>query len=341
VALFGPCEAVDARGPATVRLGTFAGVGQLTKSHNGVKSFTRTRHHGFCSVHSWYMCDRNIEAVIYYHGGTPVATTTNIDRMARTAQEMTEAQRDSYEALTENLATSQRRTVGLANDGLKFFRLQQSNVKAAQEWFANGVRLLQLQQRNAEFVQGWTSEAVEAVREQTEHNVRTAEAFARSARKQQEGFQALAQEWTGAYRDFFSPFAYARQATQQGLRIAQQATQQGLEATQQATQQAAEQGLQATQQVARQGLRVAEEATEQTEEVLRQTEEATREVELRTTVLGALGTEDYEELSVAEVTKRLDDLSADELKKLREFEKRNKDRETLVERIDRKIRAAS
>jgi hypothetical protein len=46
-------------------------------------------------------------------------------------------------------------------------------------------------------------------------------------------------------------------------------------------------------------------------------------------------------LSVAEVTERLDDLSADELKKLREFEKRNKDRETLVERIDRKIRANS
>jgi hypothetical protein len=64
-------------------------------------------------------------------------------------------------------------------------------------------------------------------------------------------------------------------------------------------------------------------------------------VELRTTVLRALRTEDYEELSVAEVTERLDDLSADELKKLREFEKRNKDRESLVERIDRKIRANS
>jgi hypothetical protein len=279
------------------------------------------------------MCDKNIVAKSYYHGGKPVATTTNIDRMTRTAREMTEAQRDSYEALANNLAASQKRTIGLANDGLKFFRLQESSARAAQEWFANGVRLFQLQQRNAEFVQGWTGDAIEAVREQTEHNVRTAEAFARSARKQQEGFQALAQEWTGAYRDFFSPFAYA----QQSLRTAQQATQQGLEATQQAT----EQGLQATQQVARQGLRVAEEATEQTEEVLRQTEQATREAELRTNVLGALRTEDYEELSVAEVTKRLDDLSAEELKQLREFEKRNKDRETLVERIDRKIRANS
>jgi hypothetical protein len=44
-------------------------------------------------------------------------------------------------------------------------------------------------------------------------------------------------------------------------------------------------------------------------------------------------------LTVAEVTGKLDDLSADELKKLRELEKRTKDRESLVERIDRKIRA--
>ena len=286
-----------------------------------------------------YMCGRNIAAKTYYHGGMLVATTPNIDRMARTAREMTEAQRDSYEALTENLAAAQRRSVGLAQDGLKFFRLQEENARAAQQWFASSVRVAQLQQRNAEFVQGWTSDAVEALREQTEHNVRAVEAFARSARKQQEGFGRLAQEWIGAYEGFsyegffFSPFAYARE----GLRTAQRATEQGLQATQQATQQ----GLQATQQVARQGLRVAEEATEQTEEVLRQTEEATREVELRSAVLGALRTEDYDELSVAEVTKRLDELSADELKKLREFEKRNKDRESLVERIDRKIRANS
>jgi hypothetical protein len=275
------------------------------------------------------MCVKNIVAETYDYGGKIVAITTNIDKLTRTAREMAEAQRDSYEALTENLAAAQRRSVGLAQDGFGFFRLQESNARAAQEWFANSVRLLELQQRNAEFVQSWTSDAVEAVREQTEHNVRTAEAFARSARKQQEGFQALAQGWTEAYERFFSPFNYAREGlrtTQQGLRTAQEAT---------------EQGLQATQQVARQGLRVAEEATEQTEEVLRQTEEATREVELRTSVLTALETDNYETLTVAEITEKLDDLSADELKKLREFEKRNKDRESLVERIDSKIRANS
>ena len=149
--------------------------------------------------------------------------------------------------------------------------------------------------------------------------------------QQQEGLRALAQRWTGAYRDFFSPFTYVRE----GMKIFQRATQQGLEATGQA----AREGLEATEQVARQGLRVAQEATEQTDEVLRRTEEATRHAELRTAVLGALKTEDYEGLTVGEISERLEGLSAEQLKKVREFEKRNKDRETLVEQIDRKIRA--
>jgi hypothetical protein len=251
-----------------------------------------------------------------------VQTTRSIEKTTRTARQMAEVQRDSYEALADNLAAAQRRSMGLAEDGLEFMRLQEESARAAQEWFAGGVKLLQLQQRNAEFVQGWTGDAVEALREQTEHNVRTAEAFVRSASKQQEGFRTLTQAWAGAYRDFFSPFAYFRE----GVRT---------------TQQAARQGLQATEQVARQGLRVAEEATEQTEEVLRHTEKATKEAELKAAVLGALKTTNYDELTVDEIAGRLDDLSVTELKKVRKYEKRNKNRETLIEQIDRKIRANS
>ena len=98
--------------------------------------------------------------------------------------------------------------------------------------------------------------------------------------------------------------------------------------------------MEATEQVARQGLRVAEEATEQTEEVLRQTERATKEAELAA-VLGALKTANYDELSVAEISKRLDGLSTEQLRKVREYEKKNKNRETLIEQIDRKIKANS
>ena len=264
-------------------------------------------------------------------------TTTNLEtmnKMTRTAREMTEAQRDSYEALTENLAAAQRRSVGLAQDGMEFLRLQEQNAKAAQQWFASSMRVAQLQQRNVRFAQDWMREGAEALREQTQHNVRTAEAFARSARKQQEGFRSLAKGWGNAYEGFiFSPFNLA----QEGFKTLQQATEQGVKATQQVV----EQGTQASEQVARQGLRVAEEATERTEEVLRKTEEATREAELRASVHGALETENYEGLTVAEVTEKLEGLSVDDLKKVRELEKRTKDRETLIEQIDRKIRANS
>ncbi len=262
-----------------------------------------------------------------------MATTANIDKTARTVREMAEVQRDSYEAIAENFAAAQRRGIRLANEGLEFMKLQEDNARATQEFFANGVRLLQLQQKNAEFVQGWMGDAAEVVREQTEHNVRTAEAFARSVSKQQEGYRALTQSWAGAYRDFFSPFALM----QEGMRTFQRATQQGLEATEQV----ARQGLRATEEATEQGLRVAEEATEQTDRVLRQTEKVTREAELRTAVLAALQTADYDELTVAEISERIDGLSNDQLRKVREFEKNNKNRETLIEKIDRKIRANS
>jgi hypothetical protein len=136
---------------------------------------------------------------------------------------------------------------------------------------------------------------------------------------QQEGNRALTQGWVVAYRDFFSPFAYA----QQGMRAAQRATRQGLAAT---------------EQVAQQGLRVAEEATEQTEQVLRQTEKVTREAELRTAVFSALKTSDYEDLTVDDIVKKLDGLTIQQLQQVREYEKQNKDRETLIEQIERKVR---
>src|SRR5215210_3537432 len=251
------------------------------------------------------MCGKNIADTIYYQGDMLVQTTTNIDKTTRTVRQMAELQRDSYEALAENLAAAQRRSMGLARDGLNFMKLQEDNARAAQEWFAGGLKLVQLQQRNAEFVQGWTGDVVEALREQTEHNVRTAETFTRSMSKQQESFGALSRAWAGTYRDFFSPFAYF----QEGMRTSQQV---------------ARQGLKTTDRAARQGLRVAGETTEKTEEALRQTEKAAKEAELKVAVLSALKTPNYDELSVDEISRRLDGLSAEQLPKVREYEKKNK-----------------
>jgi hypothetical protein len=49
----------------------------------------------------------------------------------------------------------------------------------------------------------------------------------------------------------------------------------------------------------------------------------------------------YDELNVKEISDRLDSFSAAEIRTIREYEKRNKNRETLIEQFDRKLKAAS
>jgi hypothetical protein len=58
-------------------------------------------------------------------------------------------------------------------------------------------------------------------------------------------------------------------------------------------------------------------------------------------VNGGLPIEGYDELNVNEISGRLDGLSEEELKRVRDYEKRNKSRDTLIEQLERKIRADS
>ena len=245
-------------------------------------------------------------------------------------QQVSEAQRNAYKALTDNFAAFQRRSAELAEGSLEFAKLQENNARVAQEWSAKGLGVLHAQQRSASFSQELLSNGIEAVRGQAEQNVRTAEAFAESARKQREAFSGIAKGWTNAYRGlFFTPFSYA----QGGLKAVQQAT---------------EQGAQATQQAVQQGLRLVEETTEQTEQVTREAaleiervKEDNRKAEAWKAVLRTLGTDDYEGLTVANAVQKLDDLSVEQLEELRAHEKQGKDRNTLVGQIDRRTSTAS
>jgi hypothetical protein len=49
----------------------------------------------------------------------------------------------------------------------------------------------------------------------------------------------------------------------------------------------------------------------------------------------------YDEKNVSEVSRRLDTLTGEQLRRVKDYERRNKNRETLVQEIDRKIAAAS
>ncbi|HET7273278.1 MAG TPA: hypothetical protein VFI90_19580 [Rubrobacter sp.] len=49
----------------------------------------------------------------------------------------------------------------------------------------------------------------------------------------------------------------------------------------------------------------------------------------------------YDDKNVREISDRLDTLTAAEIRTVREYEKRNKNRETLIEQFDRKLKAVS
>src|SRR5215213_5744796 len=51
--------------------------------------------------------------------------------------------------------------------------------------------------------------------------------------------------------------------------------------------------------------------------------------------------EGYDELTVEEVSSRLESLTAEDLREVRDYEERNKNRETILEQLDRKIRSGS
>jgi hypothetical protein len=49
----------------------------------------------------------------------------------------------------------------------------------------------------------------------------------------------------------------------------------------------------------------------------------------------------YDEMNVEEISEKLDVLSTEELKRVRDHEKRNKNRDTIIEQVDRRIKATS
>jgi hypothetical protein len=70
-------------------------------------------------------------------------------------------------------------------------------------------------------------------------------------------------------------------------------------------------------------------------------EEMARVIETTAPTNGSLPISGYDEKSVAEITARLDTLTTDQLARLKDYERRNKNRETLIREIDRRIGSAS
>ena len=153
------------------------------------------------------------------------------------------------------------------------------------------------------------------LREQTEAGRSSAQRLSEQASRQQEAGRALARESVQAYAEFLDDaFSRYREGTEQAAQSAREGARTLSETTA---------GLVGT-------------ATGAASATAGAAAGAMRSAG-QTASFPIAG---YDEMNVDELSKRLNDLSAEQIRLVRDYEERNKRRETLLEQMDRKIRAS-
>ena len=101
--------------------------------------------------------------------------------------------------------------------------------------------------------------------------------------------------------------------------------------------------LQATHETGRDAQQSAAQTAQQTARDTQRTaaEETARVIETTAPKNGSFPIADYDEKTVGEITSRLDALTDEQLRRVKDYERRTKNRETLLQQIERRIQRAS
>ena len=158
--------------------------------------------------------------------------------------------------------------------------------------------------------------------------------LAEQIQKQQQNSQQMIQEMMDTYMQLLNtPGSYLSGQAEQQQQTLQQTVQQWMEQAQQ-QQQTFQQQAQQQQQAFRQMTQeVLSTYTQLFNIPLSYAQEGLRSAQFPI--------EGYDELTVEEISGRLGNLSAEELRVVRDYEERNKNRGTILEELDRKIRGSS
>ena len=158
--------------------------------------------------------------------------------------------------------------------------------------------------------------------------------LAEQIQKQQQLSQQMTQELMNTYMQLLNtPGSYLSGQAEQQQQSLQQTARQWMEQAQQqqqSFQQQAQQQQQAFQQMAQE---VVSTYSELFNIPISYAQEGLRDARFPI--------EGYDELTVEEVTARLGALSTEDLREVRDYEERTKNRETILEQLDRKIRGGS
>ena len=158
--------------------------------------------------------------------------------------------------------------------------------------------------------------------------------LAQQIQRQQQNSQQMIQEMMDTYMQLLNtPGSYLSSQAEQQQQTLQQTAQQWMEQAhqqQQTFQQQAQQQQQAFQQMTQEVLST---YTQLFNIPLSYAQEGLRSAQFPI--------EGYDELTVEEVSGRLGNLSTEELRVVRDYEERNKNRDTILEQLDRRIRSGS
>ncbi len=232
--------------------------------------------------------------------------TQNINQAAK---QLTNSTQQAFRALAD-------RTVAL----------QESNLNLTKNFYQNWIEQVNNQAQS-------TREAVQNLRDQ--------------GQRQREAVKTLSQEATNTYSKFLNSglsfyqnaLGTTMQVEKQNMQLGAQVTQQSVQARLQAASESTQQAIEAANQVGQQGAHSARQFAQQS---ARGAEKIAQEGALAAqSVVPGVPIEDYDDLNVREIVEQLDNLSADELQAARAYEQENKARESLLNQIDRRIKAAS
>ena len=160
-------------------------------------------------------------------------------------------------------------------------------------------------ERQGRFAQDFSERVRDHLKNQTESGRAFSEQLADQARRQQEAGRAFAQESVDAYMDFLNTaFSQYREGTQRAAGSVQE------------------------------GVRAGSQTIADVSDIAAGVTRATAE-----SVAGQAPIEGYDEMNVDEVTSQLDGLSEAELRRVRNYEQGNKNRETVIAEIDRRLEA--
>jgi hypothetical protein len=175
----------------------------------------------------------------------------------------------------------------------------------------------------AQGVQGAQAEWLEAM-----------QSLADRIQKQQELSQQMTQELMNTYMQLLNtPGSYLSGQAEQQQQTLQQTAQQWMEQAQQQQQSFQQQAQQQQQSFQQMTQEVVSTYSELFNIPVSYAKEGLKDARFPI--------EGYDELTVEEVNERLGSLSAEDLREVRDYEERNKNRETILEQLDRRIRSGS